>query len=69
MVVNRRAARIAAYTSDFKSEAGVSLDFDIAETETGGVPVEARSPFYSVLWMPMHRGRRPLSGFARILGR
>lgn len=39
MVTNRRAARTAAYTSDFNSEAGVFFDFGIAGTETGGVPV------------------------------
>jgi hypothetical protein len=37
MVTNRRAARTAAYTSDFNKEAGVFFDFDIAEAEMGDV--------------------------------
>ena len=38
MVANRRAARTAAYTSDFNREAGVFFDLDIAGAETDGVP-------------------------------
>jgi hypothetical protein len=36
-VTNRRAARTAAYTSDFNREAGVFFDFDVAGSETDGV--------------------------------